>query len=92
MVQTRRQYNNWVQSRGQDFSSQSSEESYHSFYNPSQDNCLECSQRSNASNHSTGVSGPQYRNRDTCKRHRVRDDQPYSEIVTQYRRRKPQRE
>lgn len=33
--------------------------------------------------------GNGYRSNDRCKRHRLRDDQPYSENVSGYSRRKP---
>lgn len=35
--------------------------------------------------------GANYRDGDICNRHRQRDDQPYSEEVVSYRRRKPVR-
>lgn len=36
----------------------------------------------------SGPSGPRYRGSDNCKRHRERDDSPYTERVVAYRRRK----
>lgn len=86
MVQTRRQYRNWVSNRGDNYQS-------------SQESCSECSQRS-SSQHSNGFdfgdggdfsngpSHPQYRSNDRCKRHRVDDDVPKTERVVSYMRRK----
>ncbi len=87
MVQTRRQYNRWVDERGED-------------YQTSQSTCSDCSQRSEASQHDNDFAheyqeelnernGPSYRPNDHCKRHRNRDNDPYTEEVTTYRRRKP---
>ena len=85
-MQTRRQYQDWVNNRGADYTTDQSQE------------CEECSQASNNSNHSFSnsdydtshvPSGATYRANDVCKRHRNRDGEPYSEVVTSYRRRKP---
>jgi hypothetical protein len=117
MVQTRRQYNRWVEQRERNYQtsqsqqSSESEESQHSFYNPTpqsefswsqasyepspQGECDECSQRSESNggnyNPSHDTHGGSYRNNDTCKRHRTRDNEPYTETVTTYRRRKAHR-
>lgn len=83
MVQTRRQYNRWVQNRGDNYESSQSE-------------CSDCSQRSemsdngyeHAQSHDDGPpelqhrNGAQYRSNDHCKRHRKRDNDPYTEAVT----------
>lgn len=74
MVQTRRQYNNWVENRGVN-------------YETSQSTCSSCSQRSEASQRSDNDNGyepfdddvPQgasYKPNDHCKRHRNQDGQP----------------
>ena len=82
MVSTRRQYQNWVRTRGPNYQS-------------SQESCKNCSQRSNDSNSinndytsNAPQLGPSYRPNDQCKRHRLQDDEEKSELVTSYRRRK----
>lgn len=95
MVQTRRGYNRWVATRGDDY--QTSQE----------DQCDSCSQRSEASSQGNSQSyefggGSQasstmsqitrvsnYRPNDRCKRHRRPDGDPYVTSVVSYRRRKP---
>jgi len=63
------------------------------------EDCEECSQRSersyggdgdysDAESSSMSFGGPNYRPNDRCKRHRLADDQPKSEVVSSYRRRK----
>ena len=72
MVQTRRQYQDWVERRGPDYAtSQSSQE------------CEECSQESNISfsYESNAPRGPNYSQRDQCHRHRPHDDEPYGQLV-----------
>lgn len=84
MVQTRRQYSRWVEDRGPDYQSE----------------CSDCSQESNQSSNNNDYGndsdsnepthrGPQYGTNDACKRHRQRDDDPYTQVVTSYRRRVP---
>lgn len=48
---------------------------------------FDASERHESSNTDTGR--PTYRPGDQCKRHRVRDNEPYSVEVISYRRRKP---
>lgn len=81
MVQTRRQYHSWVASRGDNYQS-------------SQESCSECA--SQASQHSSHYSFdydshpfPSYSANDHCKRHRKPDNEPYTEEVVAYSRRKP---
>ena len=88
MVQTRHQYNNWVENRRDGYQSGESQ-------------CSDCSsQRSTHSNNDYGhggsdyggsddmrSSGPQYRPNDHCKRHRKNDDQPKTNVVRSYTRR-----
>lgn len=83
MVQTRRQYQHWVEHRGDNYQS-------------SQSTCSECSQASSQQSnaysfqHEAGDSHmPSYGTNDHCKRHRHPDSDPYSEVVTSYHRRKP---
>lgn len=88
MVQTRRQYNRWVEDRGVDYQS-------------TQESCEDCSQRSQYSDNNDngfdfersqetdmGPNGPSYRPNDQCKRHRKQDGEPKTEEVVTYRRRK----
>lgn len=82
MVYTRRQYQDWVNTRGANYES-------------SQDTCHSCSQRSenneyefNDNTSNAPQAGPSYRPNDRCKRHRLEDDQEKTETVTSYRRRK----
>lgn len=95
MVQTRRAYNRWVATRGDDY--QTSQE----------DQCDSCSQRSEASSQGTvqsfdyhggsqasstmsqTSSVPNYSANDRCKRHRRADGYPYVTRVVSYSRRKP---
>lgn len=51
--------------------------------------CEECAQENQTPTH-TGNLGNTYNPTDHCKRHRKPDDQPYTENVDSYRRRKPQ--
>lgn len=88
MPQTRRQYQEWVRTRGDNYQSTQEESE-----------CEECSQRSSQLSHGVasfdfddmpGPSRSMYRDSDRCKRHRLRDSEPYSTVVSAYRRRKPQ--
>lgn len=80
MVQTRRQYNQWVENRGSNYQSSQSESE-----------CSQCSQDSYSYNHDAdnAPNYPSYRSNDQCKRHRQQDDDPYTENVVSYTRRKP---
>ena len=81
MVQTRRQYTDWVSNRGSNYQSSQS--------------CSECSSQSNNSQQSFDFNmenAPQharYASSDHCHRHRGPDDGAYDTLVTSYRRRKP---
>lgn len=87
MVQTRRQYNRWVEERG---------DNYHSTQEDDASQCTECSQRSDSNHFEFNDGGdfdaaphhPQYRGNDRCKRHRLHDDVPKTERVVSYLRRK----
>ena len=63
------------------------------------DQCSECEDNDNDYEynamqlhdvHNTRSGEDMYRQNDTCKRHRVKDNQPYTEVVSSYKRRKPQ--
>lgn len=89
MVATRRRDYDWPVYNSQDYASQ--------------EECEACSQRSSQSSAPSnnddgfdfdwddvpGPSGPRYRANDRCKRHRLRDAEPYETRVTGYSRRKP---
>lgn len=89
MVQTRRQYRNWVDNRATN-------------YQTSQSSCSSCTQNSSNTQDNGDWqrndppnyeqrNGVQYRSNDGCKRHRLNDSDPYSERVVSYSRRKPVR-
>lgn len=90
MVQTRRSYRHWVDTRGDGYRTSQSQES-----------CEACSQRSSDAGYDFGggsqasialsevPGGYDYRPNDRCKRHRRPDDSPYVTSVVSYRRRKP---
>lgn len=87
MPQTRSQYRQWVQTRGAGYeTSQDSE-----------DECEACaSQGSNVSYGGNSYNGELdepnnnvYGRNDRCKRHRHRDNEPYTQQVVAYRRRQP---
>ena len=83
MVQTRRQWSSW---RDQGFDESDSEP---------EGQCDECERENNdeanTSSESLYTNAPSsiYRYNDRCKKHRMADDEPYTETVTAYRRRKP---
>jgi hypothetical protein len=77
MVQTRRQYRDWVEDRGPRYHSQEDDQE--------EEVCESCMSQDN----NDSMDGPSYGNRDNCKRHRKPDNDPYSETVVSYRRRKP---
>jgi hypothetical protein len=75
MVQTRSQWRAW---RNNNFESQH--------------RCSECdndNEYSNGSQMDSVDNANAYNNNNDCHRHRKQDDQPYSEEVVSYRRRKP---
>lgn len=79
MVQTRRQWRQWAES---------------GYPSDNEDECEACSQRSidNAYDYNDNEApqqGPRYTVNDRCRRHRARDDEEYSTVVSGYRRRKP---
>jgi hypothetical protein len=88
MVQTRRGYQQWVNTRGENYQS-------------SQDSCESCSQRSQNSSQESNAAdygydmgdGPNnfgdYGANDHCKRHRKPDNEPKTKVVSSYRRRTP---
>lgn len=88
MPMTRRQYADWVNSRGPNYETSQEEE------------CEECSQRSSQGSQASNSfsfgepetgrrSESSYSENDRCKRHRRRDDEPYVHTVSSYRRRAP---
>ena len=86
MVQTRRQYNRWVQERGDGYttsqSSQSSQASYASFGGFSQHS-------RGGSDHGIEEQRARYSPVDTTRRHRLPDGEPYNVAVNNHRRREP---
>lgn len=83
MVQTRRQYRDWI-----DNGAESSQESCSSCSSRESSNSFGDASQSSMSSHNPGHTS-MYSDNDRCKRHRKGDGDPYSETVTTYRRRKP---
>ena len=89
MVQTRRQYNQWIDDRrgrrhtsqSESESSQSSQFSFNNSYAGSQDSTM----FDDVPSGSHAMYGPN----DHCKRHRKTDNDPKNQAVVGYRRRTP---
>jgi hypothetical protein len=84
--------NNFSQHSQQSNHSQESNHSQHSNENNSQhysqNDSYDFQHEMGSQSSNTDTNRPTYRQGDECKRHRVRDNEPYSVEVTSYRRRK----
>jgi len=82
-------YNNRRQQEEYDYYQQQHQNFDNYFFQPSdnesEEECEECSQNNNTpANHISSI----YRPNDNCHRHRKPDNDPYTETVTTYKRRK----